>query len=104
MSRRSFISTAAWITARDLVGGLVLTVALGGAVDQISKVFPFPIRRTLSVLVALAIIGTAGKLWGRHMARLLGATSLSRRGELATALSFSAAAIVVALSLGRWSR
>ena len=91
--------TAAWITARDLVGGLVLGVGLGSAADRLGEPLPPPIRRTLSALVALGILVVAGRLWNRDVARLAGVAEPSRRMQLITAVTFGAAFIIVGSSL-----
>jgi len=90
---------AAWITARDLVGGLVLAVGLGSAVDRLGEPLLLPIRRTFSSLVAMGVLAVAGGLWSRHMAQLTGSAQLSRRNELITALTFGAAFVTVGLIL-----
>ncbi len=89
------MKVAAWITARDLVGGLILGIATGTAVDELGKLLPLPLRRSFSALAALGIIGVAGALWARHMAHVAGAPPPSRRREIVTAVSFGAAIVAV---------
>ena len=59
---------AALITARDLIGGIVIAVALGFLADQL----PLPLipRRAFDVAIALSITLLAGRFWGRDMATL----------------------------------
>jgi len=78
------------ITARDLIGGIVVAVALGSLADQL----PLPLlpRRIIDGAVALSMTLVAGWLWGRDMATLMGATDPRGAGKL-TALSVGPAII-----------
>jgi hypothetical protein len=91
--------SAAWITARDLVGGLVIAIGLGSAVDRLGEPLLLSVRRTISSLVAMAVLVIAGRLWARHMTQLAGSARLSRRNELITALTFGATFIIIGLGL-----
>ena len=88
--RDAALVPAAAITARDLVGGLVIAVALGFAADKL----PLPLvpRRVLDGVLALSITLLAGRLWGRDMARLAHASEPRATGNV-TALSVGPAII-----------
>jgi hypothetical protein len=67
-SRRDTAIAAAAITARDLIGGIVIAVALGSLADALP--LPFVARRVFDGVVALCVTVLAGRLWGRDMAML----------------------------------
>jgi hypothetical protein len=86
----SAVSGAA-ITTRNIVGGLIVAIGLGGAVDGLATFFSLPVRRSISVAIATTILYHALKLWLRQMRRLGGmefpAASL-RRHSFALAILF----------------
>jgi len=67
-ARRDTAIAAAAITARDLIGGIVIAVALGSLADALP--LPLVARRVFDGVVALCVTLLAGKLWGRDMATL----------------------------------
>jgi len=67
-TRRDTAIAAAAITARDLIGGIVIAVALGSLADALP--LPLVARRVFDGVVALCVTLLAGKLWGRDMATL----------------------------------
>jgi hypothetical protein len=89
-ARRDTVIAAAAITARDLIGGIVIAVALGSLADTL----PLPLvpRRVIDAVVALSVTLLAGRLWGRDMATLAHASDPSVAGKL-TALSVGPAII-----------
>jgi hypothetical protein len=92
----SVVVRAAGITARDLIGGLVLGVALGIVADRL----PLPVvpRRGLAGVVTLSITLLSGGIWGHDMARLAGRSVLQSIAR-STALSFGLAIISVGVVL-----
>lgn len=98
MSLPARASRAAWITARDLVGGLLLGIACGAALDKLGKPWPLVLRRGVSGLAAAGLIGAAGALWGRDMAQLAGAAD-PRGAARATGLAIGPSVVLVALVL-----
>jgi len=62
------IPRAAAFTARDLIGGIAIAVALGALADALPP--PLLPRRAIDVVVALSITLLAGWAWGRDMATL----------------------------------
>ena len=90
--RDSLVLPAAAITARDLIGGLVVGVALGALVDAL----PLPLvpRRALAGVATLSMTLFAGGIWGRDMARLAGSTVLESAARW-TAVSFGPAILLV---------
>lgn len=90
VQRDGALVPAAAITARDLIGGLVIAVALGFLADKL----PLPLvpRRVLDGVLALSITLLAGRLWGRDMARLAHAPEPGDAGKV-TALSVGPAII-----------
>jgi hypothetical protein len=88
--RDAALVPAAAITARDLIGGLVIAVALGSLTDKL----PLPLvpRRVLDGVVALSITFLAARTWGRDMATLAKAPEPHVTGKL-TALSVGPAII-----------
>jgi hypothetical protein len=89
-AERDGIIAAAAITARDLLGGIVIAVALGSLADAL----PLPLvpRRVIDAVVALSVTLAAGRLWGKDMARLAHAPDPTVEGKL-TALSVGPAII-----------
>ena len=83
-SRRDTAIAAAAITARDLIGGIVIAVALGSLADALP--LPLVARRVFDGVVALCVTVLAGKLWGRDMATLAHAPDPQGTSRL-TALS-----------------
>ena len=83
-SRRDTVIAAAAITARDLIGGIVIAVALGSLADALP--LPLVARRVFDGVVALCVTVLAGKLWGRDMATLAHVPDPHRTARL-TALS-----------------
>jgi hypothetical protein len=65
----SAVSGAA-ITTRNIVGGLIVAIGLGGAVDGLATFLRLPVRRSISVVIATTIIYHALKLWLRQMSDL----------------------------------
>lgn len=95
-NRRLALRTAA-ITARDLVGGLVIGFAVGSLLDGVASPLPTWLRRTVSALAAVTVVTVAGRLWARHVARLAGQSvprHLTRTGVI-----FGATTVAVALGL-----
>jgi hypothetical protein len=88
-----------WVTARDLVGGLLIGVGLGVAIDASGAALPLAVRRTAQVFVAIGLLALAGTWWGRHMAHLAGAPDTRRVGR-ATGLAFGPGVVVVGAVLG----
>ena len=66
-AQRDAIIPAAAITARDLLGGIVIAVALGALADAL----PLPLvpRRVIDAVVALSVTLAAGRLWGKTWRR-----------------------------------
>src|SRR5512141_3188613 len=62
---------AAGITMRDLYGGLVVAVAVGSVVDQLTRFLPILPRRAAAAICTLAVLILIGRLWGRDIAKLL---------------------------------
>ena len=67
-SRRDTAIAAAAVTARDLIGGIVIAVALGSLADALP--LPLVARRVFDGVVALCVTLLAGRLWGQDMATL----------------------------------
>jgi hypothetical protein len=88
--RDSVVVPAAAITARDLIGGLILAVGLGALADGLP--LPIVLRRVIDGVVALSVTVWAGRAWGRDMAGLVGDSDRRRTGKL-TALSVGPAII-----------
>ena len=89
---------SAMFTVRDLVGGLILGVALGAAIDGAGKAVP-----TLARGVAIIVVGTvlimSGRMWGRDMGRLASGSNPGAGGWSA-ALVFTPVVVIVAVTLG----
>jgi hypothetical protein len=88
------------ITGGAVVGGLVLGVGVGDAVNALAEGLPLVVQRGLAAVPALSIVSAAGALWGRGMGRLAGASE-PRRMSWAGAFGFGppviAAGIVLSL-------
>ena len=89
-AQRDAIIPAAAITARDLIGGIVIAVALGALADAL----PLPLvpRRVIDGVVALCVTLAAGRLWGKDLATLAHASDPTVAAKL-TALSVGPAII-----------
>ena len=88
---------AGWITLRDLVGGLLLGIALGAILDAVMKDFPVVLRRAVASIAALTILAIAGARWGRDMARYAGEQN-ERVGRTAS-IAFGSSVIIIGLTL-----
>src|SRR6478672_4162054 len=89
---------AGWITLRDLVGGLLLGIALGAILDAVMKDFPVVLRRAVASIAALTILAIAGARWGRDMARYGGEQNEQRVGKAAS-IAFGSSVIIIGLTL-----
>jgi hypothetical protein len=122
--RRDMSIAGAAITARDLIGGIVIAVALGSLVDAL----PLPLvpRRAIDVVAALSVTLAAGWLWGKAMNAgvtalvmflavdllmyalgwRVGAPNAARRAAMlaVTILSASAAAVAAGAAIGAMFR
>jgi hypothetical protein len=85
-------------TVRDLVGGLIVGVALGAAIDGSGKSFP-TLARALAIVVAGSAVITSARLWGGDMGRLAGVSN-TRAGGWSAALALTPAVVIVGLILG----
>jgi len=95
-AQRDAAIAGAAITVRDLVGGIVIAVALGSLADML----PLPLvpRRALDAVVALSVTLLAGRLWGLDMATLAHASDPRITAKL-TALSVGPAIIAAGAML-----
>jgi hypothetical protein len=87
----------AGVTARDLIGGLVIGFAVGSLVEGMASPLPILLRRTLAALAAATVASIAGRIWARHVAQLVGAFvphHLTRTG-----VTLGATTVLIALGL-----
>jgi hypothetical protein len=98
MSRHLQTLRSGWITARDLLGGLLIGIALGGVLDEVMKFLPVLPRRAISALAAAGVLGVAGSWWGRHMAYLAGVHDERNPGRTA-AIAFGPSVVLIGLAL-----
>jgi GNAT superfamily N-acetyltransferase len=94
---QSIVVPAAVLTVRDLVGGLLIAVALGAAIDGIGKPFPM-VARTLAVLVAGSVLFASARIWAGDIARLDGSGN-AERARRATPIALVPALVIVGLGL-----
>ena len=62
--------SVALITAGHLVGGIVVAIAAGSAIDALVGHYWFIGGRTLAAVVALAIFFVSASLWGRRISEI----------------------------------
>lgn len=94
------IIRAAALTTRDVVGGLVVAVAAGSAVDALAFLPILP-RRILAIALAVTVLAQAFNLWGRDITRLMertGTSVISRGGTWLLAVLFAIIALVLGLT------
>lgn len=89
---------AAGITVRDLYGGLVVAVAVGSVVDQLTRFLPILPRRAAAAICALAVLILIGRLWGRDIAKLLSIAD-TKSAEKRAAWGFAVPVIIVGIVL-----
>lgn len=89
---------SAMFTVRDLVGGLIVGVTLGAAIDGAGKAVP-TLARALAIVVAGSVLIVSARLWGGDMGRLAGGSNPSGGGWWA-ALALTPAVVIVGVTLG----
>ena len=74
ISHRAEISrpSVALITAGHLVGGIVVAIAVGSAIDALIGRYWFIGGRTLAAVAALTIFFFAARMWGRRISEITG--------------------------------
>lgn len=87
----------AGVTARDLVGGLLIGFAVGSLLEGVASPLPTWLRRTISTLAAATVVALAGRIWARHVAQLAG--PFVPRHLTRTGVIFGATTVVIALGL-----
>jgi hypothetical protein len=85
------------LTARDLVGGLLIGAALGGLIDGLGKSVP-TLARILAVIVTGIVLTISARIWGRDIARLAPESDAGAAGR-AAAFTVGPAVVIVALAL-----
>jgi hypothetical protein len=95
MLRRSIVLRSALLTARDLVGGLLIGGGAGALIDGIGRSAP-TLARVLAVLVTTIVLIVSARIWGSDIERL--ATG-SNPGAAGRAAAFTVAPIVVVVAL-----
>ncbi len=85
-------------TVRDLVGGLIVGVALGAAIDGAGKAVP-TLARVFAVVVAGSAVIASARMWGGDMGRLANGSN-TRAGGWSAALALTPAVVIVGLTLG----
>jgi hypothetical protein len=92
------VARSAMFTVRDLVGGLIVGVALGGAIDGAGKAVP-TLARALAIVVAGSVLIVSARMWGGDMGRLASGSNPGAGGWSA-ALALTPAVVIVGVTLG----
>lgn len=70
----------ALVTAACLIGGIVLAIAVGSAIDALVSRHWFVLGRGLAAVAALTIFALAARLWGRRISELSGVGNPGQAG------------------------
>ena len=80
------------------MGGLLVGIGLGAALNEVATFLPLLPRRALSALAAASVLAVAGGWWGRHMARLAGVVDERQMGR-AAGLALGPSVVLIGLAL-----
>jgi hypothetical protein len=98
---RSPVFSAAALTARDILGGLILAVSVGGSIDTLHAVLPIFVSRGLAIVAGVVVIFGAIRIWTRDMARIARGpetTVIGRGGALALTALIGATGVTLGLA------
>ena len=97
MRRRSIVLRSAMLTARDLMGGLLVGAAIGALIDGLGKSVP-TLARALAVVVTGTVLIIGARIWGRDIAQLASGSNPRAAGR-AAAFTVGPTIVIVALGL-----